>query len=43
MAKPQIELRKYHTPAGEDIAGLDPVEVIVEEGNLLTMAGRPRC
>ena len=37
--QPRIELRKYHTPAGEDIAGLDPVEVIVEEGNLLTTAG----
>lgn len=37
--QPRIELRKYDTPAGEDIAGLDPVEVIVEEGNLLTTAG----
>ena len=37
--QPRIELRKYHTPNGEDIAGLDPVEVIVEEGNLLTTAG----
>jgi len=37
--QPRIELRKYRTPAGEDIAGLDPVEVIVEEGNLLTTAG----
>lgn len=40
--QPRIELRKYHTPAGEDIAGLDPVEVIVEEGNLLTTAGATR-
>ncbi len=39
MWRPRIELRKYHTPNGEDIAGLDPVEVIVEEGNLLTTAG----
>lgn len=37
--QPRIELRKYDTPAGEDVAGLDPVEVIVEEGNLLTTAG----
>lgn len=34
-----LKLEKYHTPNGEDIAGLEPYEVIERDDNLLMYGG----